>query len=280
MSTARRMDTEPGHPSFRGSVCTNRVAGAFTLGHWVTTGSRAASAHGHAEAHFMYVPPGTAYITEARGEPSRTGANLIFNPAQTYHADRLTQSGQFFSISLSQGLTNALDELQLPANPAQIGRPQAHAVIGRLMRTCARGSGGAAASIEALCLELLSTLLRPLGERRPPRWLSRAVEILQADFAKDISVSDVARRVAIHPVYLARAFRTHLGCTPGEYLQRLRLQRAADLLDRSKSPISEIALAAGFADQSHFTKQFRTAFGLPPGEYRRLTSGAAAEVAF
>jgi AraC family transcriptional regulator len=260
-------------PAFIGSACVVRDAGACTLGHWVTRGANYKSiSHGHEEAHFMYVPRGFEYVTEGRGERARSGANLIFNPPHTFHRDRLPGPGAFFSMSLSKALTDSLTELKLPTSPMQIGGPRAHILVGRLMRECSRWTQDSAPYVEALCLELIAAMLRPVHDTRPAHCFNQAVEILQTCGDADMSVMELARRVGVHPVYLARIFRAQGGCTPNEYLHALRVQRAAALLSANRRSVAEIAMATGFADQSHFTKQFRRAFGIPPGKYRRLTS--------
>ena len=87
--------------AFRGTACTTRHAGPFTLSAWVARGAIGPGRpHGHAQAHFMYVPGDAGYVTEARGERARNGADLIFNPAGTWHTDRLTRPGRFFAIAI------------------------------------------------------------------------------------------------------------------------------------------------------------------------------------
>ena len=61
----------------------------------------------------------------------------------------------------------------------------------------------------------------------------------------------------------------HANRSPGEYVRRLRVEIACQRLASSDMPLAEIALAAGFSDQSHFTKTFRHYNGMTPGEYRR-----------
>ena len=76
----------------------------------------------------------------------------------------------------------------------------------------------------------------------------------------------------VHPVLLARAFRTYFGTSPGRYLRRLRLDWAAAELLATQRRLADIALQAGFADQSHFTRAFRRHTGLTPGQYRLALS--------
>jgi AraC family transcriptional regulator len=70
-------------------------------------------------------------------------------------------------------------------------------------------------------------------------------------------------------VRLARTFRRQRGESVGDCVRRLRVESARRLLEDGRQPLSEVALAAGFADQSHFTRVFRRLTGMTPGEYRR-----------
>lgn len=77
----------------------------------------------------------------------------------------------------------------------------------------------------------------------------------------------------VDPAHLARRLRAHYGMTAGAYLREIRVQRAAGALVRSSEPLARIALDAGFADQSHFTRVFRTVHGITPLRCRALHGG-------
>ena len=123
---------------------------------------------------------------------------------------------------------------------------------------------------EALLLELLVEVSRraPTRERTVPRWLARAREILHARAAENLSLTEVAAAVGVHPVHLARAFRQFYGVTAGEYARRVRVERACRALAESDAPLSEIAVAVGFYDQSHFTNVFRRLTRMTPAKFR------------
>lgn len=126
-------------------------------------------------------------------------------------------------------------------------------------------------AIEGLTLELMAAVSRRMAtpaERKPPRWLARAVEILHACFPKDLSLRSLAEAVGVHPVHLARTFRTHHNCTPGEYARRLRIEAACRELARTDSPLSQIGLSVGYCDQSHFSRNFKKLMGITPTQYR------------
>ena len=85
------------------------------------------------------------------------------------------------------------------------------------------------------------------------------------------TLSELAAEVGLHPVHVASTFRRHVGCTVGHYLRQRRVTWACQQLAGTDAPLAEIALEAGFADQSHFCRTFKRHVGLTPAAYRRLT---------
>ena len=133
--------------------------------------------------------------------------------------------------------------------------------------------GASPLAIEGLMLEMVADLSRRSNlpsERQPPSWLNWVKEILHAHFSESLSLTDIAETVDVHPVHLAREFRRFYGCTLGEYLRGLRIQFACCKLSTSAMPLVEIALAAGFSHQAHFSRLFKHHIGMTPTEFRSL----------
>ena len=95
-----------------------------------------------------------------------------------------------------------------------------------------------------------------------------AVAILHAEYAQDLSPAEVARRVATSRRQLQRTFAEIGHTTFSEYLTRVRLERAAELLRRDPRPLPQIARAVGFRSTSGFSVAFRRHHGVPPGAIR------------
>lgn len=108
--------------------------------------------------------------------------------------------------------------------------------------------------------------------RRFPQWLERVRNILEQRFAEPFKLSEIAAEVGVHPVHLAREFRKHYGSSVGEYLRRVRIEYACRELLGSNVAVTNIAFAAGFADQSHFSRTFKRLCGTTPGKYRASLS--------
>jgi AraC family transcriptional regulator len=73
----------------------------------------------------------------------------------------------------------------------------------------------------------------------------------------------------VHPSHLAHEFRAHRGTTVGEFVRQLRLEWAANVMLSEGASIADIALRAGFCDQSHFSRAFRRHFYATPAAWRR-----------
>jgi AraC family transcriptional regulator len=126
-------------------------------------------------------------------------------------------------------------------------------------------------AIQGLTMEMLAAVSRNtsnLFDRRPRRWLACAEEFLRESFTEHLTLAQVASAAGVHPVYLAREFRRFHGCTIGEYIRRLRVERACRQVSSSKESLATIAASAGFSDQSHFSRTFKRLKGMTPAQYR------------
>lgn len=127
--------------------------------------------------------------------------------------------------------------------------------------------------IEGLTLEILGEATRSAKRIRQnsfPRWLIQAREFLNERFRDNLSLAALAAEVGVHETHLAREFRRFYDCTVGEYVRRLRIDYACRRLSDSNLSLTEIALAAGFFDQSHFARNFKSQTGITPHEYRKI----------
>jgi len=97
----------------------------------------------------------------------------------------------------------------------------------------------------------------------------RAKEFLAGHCADDISLIDAARACGLSRGHFIKAFRVSMGLTPHQWLQRYRVDKAKSMLVDAKLSIADIAMACGFADQSHLTRVFARLVGDSPAAWRR-----------
>jgi AraC-like DNA-binding protein len=126
---------------------------------------------------------------------------------------------------------------------------------------------------------LAAALVATTGGTEPARLaldspaLTRAREYLRAPHGRPPGNAALERASGLNRWSLARQFRAAYGTSPYRYFAMRRLERARALI-RAGAPLAEAALAAGFADQSHLTRQFTRAYGLPPGRWAALAAAA------
>jgi AraC family transcriptional regulator len=212
---------------------------------------------------------------ERMGEPGM----VIVRPAGESHSDRyLRAGGRCLNIELSpRWVAHARGQLPVLDRSAAF-RSSTFAMFGRrLHEELTHPDEVSPLAIESLTMSLLVDFARaeqrstqPRSMAQGPSWLQRVKERIQDDFSARVTLEDLASEAGIHPVHLATTFRRFYGTTVASYLRQLRIEYACRELLGSDAPLADIALAAGFADQSHFGRVFKRATRMTPAEYRAV----------
>jgi AraC family transcriptional regulator len=226
--------------------------------------------HLHKNARIVLVLRGQ--FQEHFGQKTRecSAGSLIFRPAGETHRERFL-SKRSLCISLDVGLLwiARFDRDLVLQDPLYFQSAHLVSIFSRLARELQFGDSFSDLAMESYLTEILGMTMRNqfLLERPHPSWLKRVQELLVSTSDR-FKIRELANETGVHPVYLARVFRRYYGCTVGEYVRSIRVQQAQqDLLD-SNQPIAEIAIKNGFADQSHFTRSFKSVTGVTPARYR------------
>jgi AraC family transcriptional regulator len=261
------------HDVFFGDLQSRCSFNGITLSHRIAVASpEEVKVHTHLEAHFVLVTSGR-YVSSAKATPNRR-ATLIYNPPGTTHRDHFEQGkGSFFTISVSAARLAESTGAELLSTAMHLSDERACGLAKALLMECGRWDACSPLKAESLYSELLAAVFhRPLVPNHArPSWLRTAHELIQDGYRENCGIGQIAKDVGVHPTHLARAFRTFVGCAPGDLLRARRLEKAAELLLKANVSLAEIALDCGFADQAQFTKAFRQVYGTTPGSYRRLS---------
>lgn len=259
---------------FFGQVTRHRVVGGL---HLIETRYAARSRlprHSHEHGYFCLVRRGH-YREEYGGRERSCGPlTVAFHPPGEVHAEQFAgEETCSFNVEVTR---TWLDRCQgLPSRLDWTATFQGGMVAGlavRLYREFLRCDDAAPLAIDGLTLEIMAEAWRatfPDRARTTPGWLTQVRDLLHDRFAEPPSLAELAERAAVHPVHVAAAFRRQYGCTIGEFVRRRRIEFACRQLTTSAATLAEVALAAGFADQSHFSRTFKRLTGLTPAAYRR-----------
>lgn len=226
--------------------------------------------HRHDSPALSFVVSGQYDECVGRQPHSRTATTLVFHPAGETHAVEFKSDVRILSVEFRRGSGNASDSLDRSSSH----RSELIAWLGaRLGREMARVDSTSSLAIDGLISEMLAAGSRGRvlsAENGNATWLARATDFVHDNFTAAISLDEVAQVAGVHSAHLSRVFRQKMRCTVGEYVRRLRFEFACQQILSTEMRLCEVAHEAGFADQSHFNRLFRTQMGITPYAYRRL----------
>lgn len=124
----------------------------------------------------------------------------------------------------------------------------------------------------ALAYQFIMDLYRFCGGHTlPDRWPSvivQAVNLLEKQYHQNLRLDDISAQIGISKYHLIKLFRETTGKTPIQYLTKVRLDKAMELLRNTELSLEEIGQQIGFSNANYFTKVFRKSIGMPPGRFR------------
>jgi AraC-like DNA-binding protein len=195
-------------------------------------------------------------------------------PCEERHANYIGQKGARVLVIQPDPMFQPLFGTIAPLieDVAHVHDPSVSLDAHRVLQEMDQADPLAQLGIDALMVGMLlrvSRAHRRLGGRRAPSWLARVREILHDEFRSPPSLPMLASVAGVTPTHVCHAFKSHMGLPIGEYVRRVRATWAAEQLRTTNQPLSAIALAAGYADQSHFTREVRRLLGARPSEIRK-----------
>lgn len=219
-------------------------------------------------SHSMHYAAGEARFTPA-GQP------VAFRWHGDVHVLMLGFEGWFFErvaaeLGCSVALSTEVNTATLPADHP------ASTLVRQLALEMEAGPGsslvadGLARAIAVLLLRRFQNLPPVKSEpAAPPAAVLRAVTLMRRRLAEPLSLEQLAAAAGLSPFHFARQFKTATGHPPHEYLIRLRVDRAQELLRQHGRSwnMAAVAQEVGFSDQSHLARHFKRVLGITPGEF-------------
>lgn len=108
------------------------------------------------------------------------------------------------------------------------------------------------------------------ANKKPPDWVKELKQIIQDQIDINLNLTDISKSLDINPSYLSREFSKYFNnLSFGEYIRKLRIEKAIELINLNTYSLTEIAYLTGFSDQSHFTRIFKQHTGKSPSIYKK-----------
>lgn len=99
-------------------------------------------------------------------------------------------------------------------------------------------------------------------------YVQEALNYIEHNFQNDISVEGIAASCGLNRSYFGKIFKETIGKSPQDFLMSFRMAKAAELLKLTSKPVGDIGASVGYSNPLHFSRAFKTVYGLPPREWR------------
>jgi AraC family transcriptional regulator len=259
-----------------GESLTQQKVSAFTLTERFYSPFFETPSHSHEKSLFCFVVKGSYTETYGKKNIDCSPSDFLFHASDFPHAEQYHQNGgHSFIIEVeTDWLKSIREQVNFPTFSVDFKGGTLPELGAKLYREFRHFDSLSPLIIEGVMMEIAGETARTVSfkESNAPLWLKRTETLLIERFADSFSIAELAEFAKVHPIHLAQTFRKFHGTTIGQFVRKLRLENASKQLLKTQNSCTEIASANGFSDQSHFTRLFKTHFGITPNQFRQNNS--------
>ncbi|WP_298898644.1 helix-turn-helix transcriptional regulator [uncultured Psychroserpens sp.] len=228
--------------------------------------------HYHENPYFMFVLDGNMRDCNKKTKTLCPSGSLMYNNWQEIHyGTKHSNKASGFHLEFQRDWfkTNNIN-IDLLEGSLLIQNPQIHLLFAKLYHEFMCSDDFSQISIELIVLQICDALngKKEHSDASIPDWVAKLEELLYYD-TSNLNLNDLSNQLNIHPVHISRAAPKYLNTNLGEYIRRLKMQKAIPLILDASNSLTEIAYQSGFSDQSHFNRVFKYYFNMNPSSFRK-----------
>lgn len=256
--------------SFSGEISNNRFFDGITVG---TTDYQKGiindSLHFHDNPTLCFLLNGGGIEKKNQKSYERYACDLRF-----YHGEELHQSvikvfpSKCVNLDLSEQFLKQYQISETILEMAVAQNPETKFLMLKIHNELLINDAFTNSSIKILFFSLLEAAKN--SSRKKPDWVKNLDEILHDNWMENLTLEDLSSTINVHPVTISKHFTKYFSCTLGEYMRKIKINKSLFLIRNSKLSLTEIALQCGFADQSHFIRNFKKFVGCLPKNFKQM----------
>lgn len=227
--------------------------------------------HSHQNAHItLFLKGGT---TEKRKSYNKTvgAGSLLF-----YHSDELHLNhdtlfpSRNINIEIEENLLKELELSESTIEKSIQNTVQTKFLILKIFKETITADTFSEDTIGMLFSQLSNAYSHLDKLEKSPSWVKCLQELLNDRWNENLNLQDLSKVLNLNPITISKHFPKYFGCTLGEYMRRIKIDRSFSLIKADDSSLTEIGLQCGFSDQSHFTRTFKDQTGFLPKQFQKL----------
>lgn len=226
--------------------------------------------HYHVNPHFSHIiTGGSKEVRKGGADRQFAGAGLYYHPGVPHQNVDYLAGTRIFNIEPGEGFFKGYGLLHPPASLmfGQHTQLNTNGIV-RIMKEHYLDDADSEIAIAQLCIDLLHPYQDDF--RCFPEWTEKIKTMMYDSWNVPLSLPVLAEQLGLHPISISRYFSKYFGCSAGEYLRKIKIEKAISLIRTNDHSLTSIAYECGFTDQAHFTKTFQRITGLLPRQYRNL----------
>ena len=228
--------------------------------------------HYHENPYFMYVIEGDVFDVNKKGKLAcPSGSLLLHNWNEIHFNSKESHFARGFHIEFERkGFEQKKLDVDICEGSQIIDNPRMHHLLAKIYFEFKCQDEYSEISIDLLLLQLCETSQngQNLDDVAIPSWISPLRDLLNDNDEAQLSLRFLSNELGVHPVHLSRTIPKYFSATLGDYMRQQKVKKALAYLFNTKYSLTEIAYLCGFADQSHFTRTFKSYFGKTPKDFR------------
>jgi AraC family transcriptional regulator len=225
--------------------------------------------HCHEHHHLsLLVKGGNREQRSHKEQEVGAGSMLFYNSGERHKNSRTQHPSKNINIEIpdaflaKHGLQFQVLE-KFPEQPARVK----HALL-KIYRECMTPNTLTATTVCSLLLSVFT--VPPVRKKEMPPWLQQLKTLLHDRWSETLSLQEMSVILGVHPVTISKYFPLYFHCSLGEYMRKIKTDKAMQLMQTSGQPLTAIAYTCGFFDQSHFIRTFKQVTGFLPSQFQQL----------
>jgi len=225
--------------------------------------------HYHKNPHLSLVLQGGNIENRKAGSIERKAGDLVFYRSGELHQTLpATTVSKNINLEIEDTFLTKYDISEKNFDSISLGRPQNILAFVKIHNEIYLNDSLSDTSIQMLTISVINSSARESVKK--PGWVLKLHEVLHDEWDQSHSLGYLSKSTNVHPVTISKYFINYFGCTIGEYMRKLKISHSLPLIKSGQYSLTDVAIICGFADQSHFIRNFKAYTGFLPKQFQKL----------
>jgi AraC family transcriptional regulator len=227
--------------------------------------------HSHNNAHItLFLKGGTTEKRKHLSETVGSGSILFYHSGELHLNQNTLFPSRNINVEIEENIFKELEINESIIEKSIQNTTLAKFLILKVFKETQTPDTFSSDTVTMLFSQLLNANKHFERFEKSPFWVKSLSELLNDCWYQNPSLKDLSKALQLNPITISKHFPKYFGCTLGEYMRRIKINRSLSLIQSDENNLTEIAMKCGFADQSHFIRTFKTQTGFLPKQFQKF----------